>query len=247
MLMMGCDIRGLILRNKIIFLDEVDSTNDYAKLNLENIEHGTVINANIQKSGRGQFGRSWLSSERDLKISMVIKENINAKNIHHLSIIPAAAMIRLLGDFNIYSKIKWPNDVMVNERKIAGILVETSFMGNNINGVIVGVGLNICNDEKMDIKDIYISMEDLIYKIPDKTSLIQGFISYLNYYYGRIDEVVSICNRHSYLFNKEVKYKDKLVKVKNLDGKGNLYLEYNSTSFSVDVRKFSIQNLYKIV
>ncbi|MCL2321331.1 MAG: biotin--[acetyl-CoA-carboxylase] ligase [Oscillospiraceae bacterium] len=168
------------LKNKIILLKEVDSTNDYAKRNFDKLENGSIISAEIQSKGRGQFDRIWFSSPLDIKISIIIKEDIDIKNIYDFSIIPAAAVMAFLNELNIKSKIKWPNDIMVDDKKIAGILVE-SFISDKLEGIIIGIGINITDENKISLKDRIISLETLIKFIPEKLDLIIDFMKCFNY------------------------------------------------------------------
>ncbi len=237
------------LKNKIIFLNEISSTNDFAKINFEKLENGTVISAEIQNSGRGQHGRSWLSFPDDLKISLVIKEKIDLRNIYDFSLIPAAAIMRLLNKLCIESKIKWPNDIIVQDKKIAGILVETSFMSNKLNGIIIGIGLNVSDYNHKDLIN-YTSLKNLIKKVPNKMDLIDELIRSFNYFFHNyldngIERVLNYCNDNSYLFNKVVKFEDKYIKIKNLDKLGKLHYEYNLRDYSIDAFKFSLRSINK--
>ena len=197
-------VGGLQMRNRFIFLNEVDSTNDYAKQHLKDLEDGTIISAKIQNAGRGQFDRIWLSSEEDIKISLVIKQDIDTKNIYDFSLLPAAALLRLLHELNIRAQIKWPNDIIVNDRKIAGILVETSFVSNKLIGIIIGVGLNISDDNKVMLKHQIICLKELIKVIPSRNDVIKDFIRHFNdffddYLHRGIEEILDFCNENSYL------------------------------------------------
>jgi len=191
------------MRNRVIFLDEVDSTNDYAKQHLKDLEDGTVISAKIQSAGKGQFGRIWLSSEEDVKISLVIKQDIENKNVYDFSLIPAAALLKLLFKLNINAKVKWPNDIIVNDRKIAGILVETSFVSDKLIGIVIGVGLNISDDNKLELRNQIISLRELIEFIPNKNDIIKDFIEHFNdlfddYLLEGIRGISNFCNENSY-------------------------------------------------
>ncbi|WP_297520007.1 biotin--[acetyl-CoA-carboxylase] ligase [Thermococcus sp.] len=123
---------------RIIHLDEVDSTNEYAKRIAGNSTEGTVVVAKRQTSGKGRKGRSWASPEGGLWLSVILKPG---RIDPRLVFVGALAVVDTLADFGISSGIKWPNDVWVSGRKIAGILTE----GKGSEYVILGIGLNVNN------------------------------------------------------------------------------------------------------
>jgi BirA family biotin operon repressor/biotin-[acetyl-CoA-carboxylase] ligase len=131
---------------KLISLDTVDSTNNYLKkLNIEeNLEEYTVILSAYQESGRGQGKNSWHSKKgENLLASVLFKPSINVANHFSISEFISLGIVDTLAFYGIHPKIKWPNDIYVGNKKIAGILVENSIMGGNILQVVAGIGLNI--------------------------------------------------------------------------------------------------------
>ncbi|WP_456368724.1 biotin--[acetyl-CoA-carboxylase] ligase [Thermococcus sp.] len=128
----------MFLKWKLIELDEVDSTNEYAKRIAVNSPEGTVIVAKRQTAGKGRRGRSWKSPEGGLWLSVILKP---PRLDPRLVFVGALAVVDTLEDFGIPSGIKWPNDVWVGGRKIAGILTE----GKEGEYAILGIGLNVNN------------------------------------------------------------------------------------------------------
>lgn len=131
---------------------EVISTNTLLKemmLYDNSLPHLSVVSASFQTSGRGQRENHW-ESERDknLLFSLLLKpENMSAYNAFSLSKIVSVAIVRWLSQYVQNVKIKWPNDIYCGNKKICGILIENSLMGNNLNTSIVGVGININQTE----------------------------------------------------------------------------------------------------
>ncbi|WP_010478602.1 biotin--[acetyl-CoA-carboxylase] ligase [Thermococcus zilligii] len=123
---------------KIIHLDEVDSTNDYAKSIAEESPEGTVVIAKRQTAGKGRKGRSWASPEGGLWMSVILKPE---RTDPRLVFVGALAVVDTLADFGIKGWIKWPNDVWVEGKKIAGVLTE----GKAEKFVVMGIGLNVNN------------------------------------------------------------------------------------------------------
>lgn len=136
---------------KIIELDTVDSTNNYAKRELLGIENRTVIKALSQTSGRGQRGNVWKSDAgRNLLLSVVIKYNsdncnfqIPASSQMAISCMTALSVVKALESLHIEARIKWPNDIYIGDRKVCGILIENSINGSLLSSSIIGVGINV--------------------------------------------------------------------------------------------------------
>lgn len=134
----------------ILIFDELISTNTQAKEILKkeiNIskEKIKIIIAEKQKKGRGRRGNNWFSNnDKGLWVSFVFNLDLPREEIPQITIIGALAVQKTLGEYNINSKIKWPNDVLVNGKKIAGILTEMLIVEkSNIPAIIMGIGLNV--------------------------------------------------------------------------------------------------------
>ncbi|MDI9311348.1 MAG: biotin--[acetyl-CoA-carboxylase] ligase [Limnohabitans sp.] len=132
---------------KIIKLSAIDSTNDFLKklISSQEVENLTIITAKKQTNGRGQMGASWDTEEdKNLITSILIKELINnTQKLFELNIAIAISIIEALKKIDIPDlSIKWPNDIMSGNKKIAGILIENSIKENDILSII-GIGLNV--------------------------------------------------------------------------------------------------------
>jgi len=141
-------LRTAIMGQQLVELDRVDSTNKHAAelLSLSKLRHGAVILANEQTAGRGQRGRSWRSSAGlDLTFSLVVRPTgLRAEDQFLLSKLAALAVHdvvrdRVSGDV----RIKWPNDILIERAKVAGILIQNELAGERINWSIIGIGLNV--------------------------------------------------------------------------------------------------------
>ncbi|WP_300567088.1 biotin--[acetyl-CoA-carboxylase] ligase [Flavobacterium sp.] len=133
---------------KVIKLDAIDSTNDFLKKLVQQqfVENYTVITANEQTKGKGQMGSTWNTEKgKNLITSILIKESVpNIEAIFNLNITIAVSIIEALNKQNINSlNIKWPNDIMAENKKIAGILIENNIKENGTIDSIIGIGLNI--------------------------------------------------------------------------------------------------------
>jgi len=172
----------------IIHLKEVDSTNDYLKKNINSLGDKTVVYADRQTSGHGRLGRSWVDTGADnLYMSILLKHCDKVLPVYaNLTQYMSVVLAKFFEDaYGINAKIKWPNDVLVNGKKIAGILCETSVSGNQFRGLVLGVGVNLNtqqnNLELIDRPAASLSVE--INKPVDRNDFLNGLISrfFLNY------------------------------------------------------------------
>lgn len=134
---------------EIHFYPQTDSTNVRAKALGENGVHGTLIVAGSQTAGRGRRGRSWESpEEKNIYMSIYLKPEIEVAKAPMLTILMAYSVAKALRNtFGIDAQIKWPNDLVLNKKKICGILTEMSIKQNAIEYVVIGTGINVGNKE----------------------------------------------------------------------------------------------------
>ncbi len=134
---------------KIIKLKKIDSTNNFAKLLFEYFKpeelDRTVIYAQEQTNGRGTGNNKWISEPgKNLTFSIIyIPKNLPLDQIFFLSKTVSCGIVDFLKMLDIDAKIKWPNDIYVNDKKICGILIENSILGHRVHYSITGIGLNV--------------------------------------------------------------------------------------------------------
>ena len=128
-----------------IYCQEINSTNDYLFANKSPSINGTVILAENQSHGKGRRNREWLSLEgMNLTFSLLLKSAIDATRIHLLNFGAALSVAQSIENlYQLNVELKWPNDVLVDGRKLAGILVESSSHGSKIERVVIGFGINV--------------------------------------------------------------------------------------------------------
>jgi BirA family biotin operon repressor/biotin-[acetyl-CoA-carboxylase] ligase len=124
---------------------EVSSTNTLARsLGQQGTAEGTIVVADVQTAGRGQAGRIWISPpERNLYVSIVLRPAVTPAQAPLLSLLVAVALVDTLRHMAVPSGIKWPNDVLIGDRKVAGILTEMETDGARVHFIVVGIGVNI--------------------------------------------------------------------------------------------------------
>ncbi len=134
---------------KILKFDSIDSTNTYGKSNFENLEDKAVIISDEQTQGRGRFNRTWISQDCDnIYLSLILKpekKDYLANLTQYMSVIAA----KTIETYNVAPQIKWPNDVMINNKKVCGILCEGVIKNNKLSGVVLGIGINLNANEKI--------------------------------------------------------------------------------------------------
>ncbi len=132
-------------KSEWICLEEVDSTNEYAK-RIAGEKANAFVLAKRQSGGRGTKGRSFSSEEGGVYLSALrFFEDFPAKDAFLIMAGAAVAVCRVAQACGLHPKIKWPNDILVDGKKICGILIENTFSAGKITSSIVGIGLNVCN------------------------------------------------------------------------------------------------------
>lgn len=136
----------LIGRN-FIYADEISSTNSELISNKRDYKNsGTVLLAENQLEGKGRKDRQWIST-RDLNLTfsiLLVNKNINASKINIINLAASLAVARSIENlYQLHPELKWPNDVLINRRKTAGILLESSVQGKKIERLVIGVGINV--------------------------------------------------------------------------------------------------------
>ncbi len=203
--------------NDLIELDFTGSTNDYCRKLLKEgiLAEGTVILADFQSEGKGQSGSFWESEKgKNLTFSIILyPEFLNVRKQFLIAMSISMALIDFLSHISINSEIKWPNDIYVNNRKIAGILIENSVIKDRIINSVIGIGINI--NQKVFSRNIpnptsFILESD---KSADLKITYKSLLLYLNKWinllydlkYARIKESYL---KHLLLLNKKASYTD---------------------------------------
>jgi BirA family biotin operon repressor/biotin-[acetyl-CoA-carboxylase] ligase len=138
---------------ELLFLDTVDSTNKYAKEYLDELNDKTIVYAGVQTAGRGRLQRKWNSnSGNNIYASIVLKPSNELKEIYsNLTQYLSLVLAEIFEEYNLTPKIKWPNDVRVNRKKISGILAESVIEKNELKGIVLGFGVNLnCTKDEME-------------------------------------------------------------------------------------------------
>jgi BirA family biotin operon repressor/biotin-[acetyl-CoA-carboxylase] ligase len=134
----------------IYYYDEVKSTNNIAKfLGEEDEEEGTVIIADKQTKARGRSGKPWKSPKGGSWLSILIRPNVPPTHASLITLAAGVAVCKTLRRLGVKSEIKWPNDILIGGKKVSGILTEAKATFNNLDYVVVGIGI----DTNLNIED----------------------------------------------------------------------------------------------
>jgi BirA family transcriptional regulator, biotin operon repressor / biotin---[acetyl-CoA-carboxylase] ligase len=136
----------------IHYVESVESTQKIAhRLASEDAPEGTVILAEEQLSGRGRMARKWHSPKyTGIWMSMIIRPNIPLSNAPQLTLLSAVAIVQAIEEMtDLIPEIKWPNDILINGKKVTGILTELQAEADRIHSIIIGIGINV-NQKKED-------------------------------------------------------------------------------------------------
>ena len=164
---------------KRIFLEETASTNEYAKVQRELGENLLVV-AKRQTGGRGTKGRSFSSQRGGVYLSLLtFYQDFPASNAFQIMQGAATAVCETLAFFGVKPKIKWPNDVYVNGKKICGVLIENTLKGKYIGSSIVGIGLNVWNELPAELLGIATTLFQETGKKMDVERVIEVLVRFL--------------------------------------------------------------------
>lgn len=167
--------------NKLHF-GSVSSTNDYLKEH-NYLPSGTVVTSDYQTSGRGRQSNVWESARfQNVLLSTILKPSILVSDITKVTKLAAVAVYMTLSKYGVESEVKWPNDILVNGKKICGILVETSVTKNEIDYVVLGIGLNVNQVYFRHLSDIATSLKKENVTV-QKEHIEELLINNLNEYY----------------------------------------------------------------
>ena len=129
---------------RIYYLEETDSTQNFALQIAQNKkENGTIIIAQKQTGGKGRLNRKWISPKGGIWFSIILQPNFTIEESVLLPIVTAIALSNAIQkSLKIKTNVKWPNDITLKRKKVAGIIIDASFQSNVIENIIIGVGIN---------------------------------------------------------------------------------------------------------
>ena len=242
------NLKTKIIGNEIYYFDSIESTQEYAVKNSTNPKNnGTVIIAQQQTRGKGRDGRRWVSPKGGIWLSIILQPKFDISAITLFPIASALALSTAIEKcFEIKPELKWPNDITIKGKKVAGMLVDASIESNRIESIVLGAGINFDVDVKKIEKDLKnapnfygaTSLKNLK-KDSNPIELIQTFlvelekiINFLNT--GQIKKIVKDWTQRSSTIGKMVEIMTKEEKIKGraikIDEDGALIVSNKKTT-----------------
>lgn len=212
------EIKGYLntefIGKNILHFDELDSTNTYAKKIADTLEgEGHVIITEKQLSGKGRLGRTWFSqNDKGIWMTIILRPQIDIFEVSKITQVAAAAVQNALSEINIKSMIKWPNDIIINDKKTCGILTEMNSEIDKINYVIVGIGINV-NHDRSDFEDeiskiatsLKIETNQEIKRNILTAKILNNFeVLYKEFLNNNFHSTLDICKKNSYILGREI-------------------------------------------
>ena len=237
--------------HNIIKISVTNSTNTY----LLSFRHqkcfveGFVVVSDYQIKGRGQNNNKWESEfGKNLLISILVEPKILNENFFDLSIISALAIIDFLKSFNIHAEIKWPNDILVNDKKIAGILVQNIIFKKNITHSVIGIGLNVNQiifcDYSPQATSLSLEKKIEFDLVEIQNELLKSFKKIMNKYRSKYNMYEEYIN---FLYKKNIisrfRIKDSILSgvIRGVTNSGLLLIEINGS-----VKKYNFESVKMI-
>ena len=194
---------------KVHYFDEVTSTMDVAgNLARNNSPHFTVVIAGRQSKGRGRLKRTWLSSQGGLYFTVILRPKIPPAFISRVNFAASMILARTLNNlFLINARVKWPNDILVNEKKVAGVLSEMEAETDRVRFINIGMGVNVNNDPTSR-EPMAVSLKKIMGRNISKKKLLSRFLDEFENRLNRnstLDNVISEWKTYSVTMGRQVK------------------------------------------
>jgi BirA family transcriptional regulator, biotin operon repressor / biotin---[acetyl-CoA-carboxylase] ligase len=194
--------------SKIHYFDAVDSTMNIARdLARNRCSHFTVVIAGRQEKGKGRLKRTWRSSEGGLYFTIVIRPDIPPALSSRVNFAASMVLARTLRSrFDVRAAVKWPNDILVDGKKLAGILSEMDAETDRVNYINIGIGINVNNDPT-PYEPTAVSLKQILGKPVKRRELLKAFLDGFEHTVddGNLANVVSQWKRYTQTLNRQVK------------------------------------------
>ncbi len=240
------NLKGSFVGKNIYYEEKVDSTNTLAReLSIKGVKNGSVVISDYQEKGRGRNGKIWTSPcGCNIYMSIILKPKFSPEVAQGMTILAAVSVADAIAEVaSLKPQIKWPNDILIDSKKVSGILTEMSTQNMIIEHIIVGIGINV-NAEENDIEDgikniatsllIESKKTDGFTGLLNRNKLITSILNKFDKYYEMflstgLSSVLQYYQKYFNMIGKEIEIniKDKRVKgqVVGIDSKGALLLK----------------------
>ena len=169
-----------------IELDECGSTNDEAaRLARAGARHGTIVIARAQRAGRGRDGRVWASPPGGLYLSAVVRPPLPLADVPPMTLAIGVGLCDAAREHGAPAALKWPNDLLVERRKLAGVLVEAQSQGNRLDAVIVGIGVNLTGPLDEAVAGTAVTLAEAAGQAIDRERFIARLLAHVEHWIDR--------------------------------------------------------------
>ncbi|HBR14414.1 MAG TPA: biotin--[acetyl-CoA-carboxylase] ligase [Candidatus Omnitrophica bacterium] len=185
-----CGLGTRIMGREVVYYDTVTSTMDVAfHLGAQGAKEGTLICAESQSKGRGRMGRSWNSQRaKGIFMSIILRPRFSPSDVAKLTLLSAVAVCEAVKQVSgVSATIKWPNDLLVNNNKLAGILTELHAEMDRVRFVVIGIGLNV-NTPLNQLPANATSLKHETQKAVSRVVLLQEILRRLDQWYIELNE-----------------------------------------------------------
>ena len=228
-----------IIGRRVYYYKETDSTNEVAnKLAASGEPEGAIVIAEYQAKGRGRLGRKWISPRgKGCYLSIILRPDILPKEVSRITLLASLSAAKTIREtVNLPALIKWPNDIMINNRKTSGILIEMNGEIDKVNFVVVGIGININTKKELLPEGATSLREEKKEEVP-RLEFVRALLRNFEKYYkifnkGRIGEIVKEYKQLSAILDREleVNYHNRVISGRaiDVDNEGALILRMDS-------------------
>jgi len=186
-------LRTKIFGHPLLYFRELTSTNDIAKeLAIRGAREGTVIVARTQTEGRGRLKRRWMSPEGGLWLSTILRPKTEPKHAPKLTLMASVVVANAISKLSqLKAEVKWPNDVLINHKKVCGILTEARIKDDALDFVVVGIGINAnfsVNALPSSIRDFSTTLKEELRKEIECEALLCALLEETESYYNMFSQ-----------------------------------------------------------
>lgn len=237
------EARRIMIGKTILKFDTLDSTNEYIKKHALEFDQGTIVVAKVQTKGKGQYGNTWESPVGNLYFSILLRTKLSRESIFSYIMKTSISLVKLLSNHNVTATIKYPNDILINNKKISGILIE-SIGYEHLDAMVLGIGININQDHFNNLNYRATSMKLETNQITDIDSILEDFIRIYNHLDVSIDVHKQYLNS-SILLNRSINYKGKEHIIKSINKQGDIVLECMGKLLTVRYDELPVESFYQ--
>lgn len=233
-----------MIGNKVCFFQSLDSTNSYMKKHLHSFKDGDIICAKVQTAGKGRRSNIWMSNSGDLHISLYLDNTVKKDSLFDVVLMITNTLVNVLNHYHIDAKIKYPNDIVVGNRKIAGILIERVIAEKE--SFVIGIGLNCVTEDFSRIQKKGTSILLETEEVCDYRDVLQDFINE----YNKLIQCKSCDLYESYLnksviIDRVIMYEDEEYTVKTINLEGKVVLVKDDQEYVKHMNEISFKEYYQ--